>query len=73
MIRLNGLESEIMISEKEYEKLWDGILVDYIFFGNVMFHGETKDGKHVFIKDKFGNEKKICKSLFLKYASIHGE
>ena len=56
------------MTTEEYKKLWDGALVKYGFYSNIMFAGETKDGNHVLMRDKSGNEKKVYKSLFLQNA-----
>ena len=58
------------MTQAEYNDLWDGALVQYGFFKNVMFTGETKDGKHVVMKDKHGNEKNVYTSLFLQHALV---
>jgi len=58
------------MTESEYKWLRYGAVVKYGVFTNVMFHGETKDGRHVIMRDEAGNEKKIYKDLFLKHAMV---
>lgn len=52
----------------ELEKIKKGTKVSYPFFKNIFFEGT--DERHVIMKDKEGNEKKVYKELFLKYGKI---
>jgi hypothetical protein len=45
-----------------------GTKVRYSLFSNITFEGT--DGKHVILKDKYGNKKKVFKELFFKYGEI---
>lgn len=58
-----------MMTEKEYESLWDGILVEYGFFTKMMYVGEDKKGR-VIMRDREGNVKKVYRELFLKHAKM---
>ena len=47
-----------------------GDILNYVFFSNVRFAGETQDGKNVVMRDKNGNEKAVYKKLFMRYAVL---
>lgn len=46
-----------------------GTKVKYGFFSNITFEGT--DDKHVILKDKYGNKKKVFEELFIKYGEIY--
>lgn len=45
-----------------------GTKVSYAFYNNITFEGT--DNKHVILKDKNGNIKKVFKELFVKYGKV---
>jgi len=51
----------------EIKDLKIGQIVDYGFYFNVTFLGESVDGKYVNMRDKKGNCKQVFKDLFEKY------
>ncbi len=57
------------MSTNEYKNLKEGTLIKYGFYSNIIFVGEMEDGKHVLMRDKAGNEKKVYKSLFVQNAT----
>lgn len=52
----------------ELESIKPGSKVSYDLFKNITFEGV--DDNHVILQDKYGNIKKVYKSLFLKYGKI---
>jgi len=53
---------------KDIDGLKPGTKIEYGMFTNITFEGT--DSKHVIMKDKNGNEKRVFKSLFKKYGNI---
>ena len=47
------------MTQQQYENLQIGDILNYGFFSNVRFAGETQDGKNVVMRDKNGNEKEV--------------
>ena len=58
------------MTQQQYENLQIGDILNYGFFSNVRFAGETQDGKNVVMRDKNGNEKAVYKKLFIRYAVL---
>ena len=58
------------MTAQEYKTLEEGQKVDYSLFRNVEYLGESNEGKHVKMRDKYGNNKEVWKGLFLKHSSI---
>ena len=52
----------------ELKSIKPGSKVSYDLFKNITFEG--MDDSHVILQDKYGNIKKVYKSLFLKYGKI---
>lgn len=50
------------------EELKIGTKVTYPFFNDITFDG--MDSKHVILKDRYGNTKKVFKELFIKYGRV---
>jgi len=50
------------------EEIRVGTKVSYAFYKNITFEGT--DDKHVILKDKNGNIKKVFKELFIKYGKV---
>lgn len=51
-----------------FEEIKVGTKVTYPFYKNITFEGT--DDRHVILKDKNGNTKKVFKELFAKYGKI---
>ena len=50
------------------DEIKKGSKVSYPFFKNLVFVGT--DSRHVILKDKEDNEKKVFKELFIKYGKV---
>lgn len=57
------------VKKNEKQTLKIGQKVRYAFFTNITFEGIDDEGQ-VVLKDKSGNIKKVCRSLFEKYVEI---
>ena len=56
------------MNQQQYDDIMKGADISYGIYNNLTLKEKCDDGKHVVLLDKFGNEKKIYVSLFLKYA-----